>query len=117
MGDRTFHEWLSEDASSTDHLREIGRSERTVSGIGRWPMGWLQGTGAVCYERAEGRVQRERRGRRPEAGFVRGLVKTAILPTAVANASDHYALVTSEGAARGRRGSMNMGMSMEPVSR
>ena len=98
VGDRTFHEWLSPDTRE-DHLRPIGNSRRAVSGIDGWPLEWLEGTGVVCYERAAGRVSRERGGK-PEAAFVQGLVKTGTLPTAVANSSDHYALVTREGASR-----------------
>ena len=99
VGERTFHEWLS-DKPEEDRLRPIARSERTVSGVDSWPLSWLAGeTGVVCYERVAARVQRERGGR-ADAGFARGLVKTAVLPTAVANASDHYALVTRDGVER-----------------
>ena len=44
------------------------------------------------YERAAGRAsaERTRRGRRIEAKFVQGLVKTHELPTLVASPSDHY---------------------------
>ena len=67
-----------------------------MRGLAEWQLGWLKTTGAVCYERAAGRVQQERGGV-ADAGFTRGLVKTSVLPTAVANASDHYVMISPQG--------------------
>ena len=98
-GERTFHEFLSADPERTDRLRDIRASARSLEGIKRWPLGWLVCPGAVCYERMAARIAKERSGK-ADARFMRGIVKTQTLPTAVANASDHYILVTSEGEAR-----------------
>ena len=39
----------------------------------------------------------QERGGRADVRFVRGLVKTRVLPTAVANASDHYVVISPGG--------------------
>ena len=90
----TFHRWLATD-TSRERLRDIGKSTRILKGIAHWDLSWMDTAGVICYERAAERVASERprcRGK-PEAAFVRGLVKTIELPTAVANASDHYVLL------------------------
>ena len=91
LGGRTFHEWLSVEPGK-DRLRDISKGNRTLAGLARWPLGWLEVPGVVCYERAVARIAAERGGR-ADAAFVQGLVKTVKLPTAVANASDHYVVV------------------------
>ena len=50
-------------------------------------MGWLTCPGVVCYEMACGRVkdEREKLGRKLDEKFVRSLVHTRDLPTAVAS--------------------------------
>ena len=58
-------------------------------GISRWPLGWLDRPGVVCYERADGRIVGESGGIATES-LVRRLVKTGALPTAVSSPSDHY---------------------------
>ena len=87
----TFHAWLSRDPTK-ERLRDIANSARIIEGISRWPLGWLTEPGVICYERAEGRIRRERGGRITE-DMVRTLVKTTDLPTALANTSDHYVVV------------------------
>ena len=39
-GNRTFHEFLSRDASR-DRLRDISASARSLEGIKTWPLEWL----------------------------------------------------------------------------
>jgi hypothetical protein len=75
-----------------DRLRDIGKCKRITDGLRGWPLGWLRGRGIVCYERAHGRVRAERAGR-PDAAFLKGVVKQKVLPTAVASDSDHYVVV------------------------
>jgi hypothetical protein len=78
-----------------DRLRDIKKNNRILLGLSKWPLGWLEEPGVVCYERAEGRVRKERPGcdGSPDEEFTRGLVKATELPTAVANASDHYVVL------------------------
>jgi hypothetical protein len=52
----------------------------------------LDQAAVVCFERADGRVRTERGGK-PDTSFLRGVVKTEELPTAVANAADHYVVL------------------------
>ena len=75
-----------------DRLRDISKCRRITDGLQGWPLGWLRGRGVVCYERAHGRVRAERGGK-PDAAFLRGVVKQQVLPTAVASDSDHYVVV------------------------
>ena len=93
-GPATFHGWLSMDPQR-DRLRDIKKNNRILLGISKWPLNWLTEPGVVCYERAQGRVKKERPAcdGSPDVGFTRGLVKFTELPTAVANASDHYVVV------------------------
>jgi hypothetical protein len=90
-GSQTFHSWLSKNWDQ-DRLRDIGRSKRITKGISAWPLSWMRVTGVVCYERSAGRV-RDERGGDADATFMRGIVKTRVLPTAVANPSDHYVVL------------------------
>ena len=73
--------------------RPIQKSRRILDGVGKWPLGWLKKKGAVCYERAAGRVVRERGGR-PDSAFLKGVVRQVELPTLTANASDHYVILS-----------------------
>ena len=99
FGPETFHAWLSDDASK-DRLRDMAATPRITEMVFSWPLHWMEGTiGVICVERAKGRIRDERGGKVDEA-FVRGLVKTKSLPTALANASNHYVLVS--GGAEGR---------------
>ena len=75
-----------------DKLRDISKCKRITGGLAGWPLGWLRGRGVVCFERANGRVRAERGGQ-PDAAFLKGVVKTKTLPTAVASDSDHYVVV------------------------
>ena len=75
-----------------DRLKDIRKSQRIMAGVTKWPLGWLRGPGVVCYERAAGRIKNERHGR-PDAEFMKGVVKQEALPTAVASASDHYVVL------------------------
>ena len=84
-------DWISKDPR-TERLRDIRKSTRITSGLKQWPLEWLKEPGVVCYERAEGRVRRERGGV-PDAAFLRGVVRTRVLPTALASTSDHYVLL------------------------
>ena len=90
-GPASFRAWLAKDASA-ERLRDISKNRRILQGLQEWPLGWLQGPGVVCYERAAGRLRQERGGV-PDEAFVRGLVKTTELPTALASPSDHYVVV------------------------
>ncbi|KAL3903858.1 MAG: hypothetical protein SGPRY_011508, partial [Prymnesium sp.] len=49
-------------------------------------------SGVVCYERAAGRVQRERSGM-ADSSFMEGVIRLEVLPTAVASRSDHYVVI------------------------
>ena len=93
-GPASFLDWLA-DQPKKERLRDITKSKRTFDGIKKWPLTWLRGRGAVCYERAHGRIRRERGGK-PDAEFLKGVVKTHVLPTAVASESDHYVIVDPE---------------------
>ena len=66
---------------------------RVLDGLQSWPLSWLRERGVICYERAAGRIRDERGGRLDES-FLYGVVKTRELPTAIANASGHYILLT-----------------------
>ena len=94
----TFHKWLAEEPE-TERLRPIERSARIVNGLRRWPLRWLTRPAVVCYERMAARVDDERDGY-ASAAFLRGVVATEELPTAVSAAADHYALVSTDGSAR-----------------
>ena len=91
-GPESFHAWLSPQVSR-DRLRDISTCYRILSGIRAWPLQWLRKRGVVCYERAAGRIDQERGGR-PDAQFMKGVVKLTELATATGNASDHYVLLT-----------------------
>ena len=104
----TFHVWLSKDPT-LDRLRDISRSCRIMKGVSRWPLGWLERPGVICYERAVARVTSERGGFAEEQ-FLRGVVHQTNLPTAVAAESDHYVVV-------GPGGSLPRFMSVEEVGR
>ena len=91
-GPQTFHAWLSARPAKDKH-RCIRKSTRILEGVGSWPLGWMKKTGAICFERAEGRVRKERSGR-PDGAFLRGVVKFDELLTATANPSDHYVILT-----------------------
>ena len=45
-GPATFHSWLAEDPTA-ERLRDISRSPRILTGLARWPLGWLATDGAV----------------------------------------------------------------------
>jgi hypothetical protein len=90
-GPATFHDWLAAEPKR-ERLRDIRKCRRILDGIGRWPLGWMEEVGVVCFERALGRIEQERGGE-ADADFMRGVVKTSVLPTAVASASDHYVVL------------------------
>ena len=94
-GPVTFHVWLAEDPT-TERQRDISNNKRITDGIAKWPLGWLHSDAVICYERAAGRVRKERPGceGRPDAKFTRGFVKTHRLPTALANDGDHYVVIS-----------------------
>ena len=94
----TFHKWLAEEPE-TERLRPIARSARIVNGLRRWPLRWLARPAVVCYERMAARVDDERDGY-ASAAFLRGVVATEDLPTAVSAAADQYVLVSPDGSAR-----------------
>ena len=91
-GPPSFHSWLSTNPRA-DRARDLKKSRRIVNGLKKWPLSWLKKTGVVCYERADGRIRRERGGK-ADGAFLRGVVKTVELPTATANASDHYVVLS-----------------------
>ena len=58
----------------------------------KWPVGWLRRRGVACFERALGRVAKERtdKGKALDGSFMEGVITTSVLPTAVACNTDHY---------------------------
>ena len=94
QGPASFHDWLGPGVQG-EKLRDVEKSKRMLEGVSCWPLGWLDETGVVCYERALGRVHRERPEANgiPDETFTKRLVKTVHLPTAVANAADHYVVI------------------------
>ena len=88
---QTLATWLSADVSQ-DRLRDISKSKRITQGIQKWDTSWLDKPGVIVYERAAARVSDERAGK-CRAEFARALIKHETLPTATANASDHYVLL------------------------
>ena len=80
------------DRPELDRARDVSRSQRMLTGIARWPLTWLDRPGIVCYERAHGRIRHEGGGIASEA-LVRSVVKVDIVPTAVAQSSDHYVVL------------------------
>lgn len=97
-GIATFHKWLSR-VPGEDRHRQLLVGGRAQDGIATWPLDWLTAAGAVCYERAAGRLSAEFGGEPSEAA-VRTLIRTDVLPTAVASAADHYLLVSPGGEVR-----------------
>ena len=91
-------DWIARDLSK-ERLRPLQRSKRAWEGLARWPLSWMDAPGVICYERAAGRIEEERGGV-VDAAFVKRLVHTSCLPTAVASASDHYILVQPSQAPR-----------------
>ena len=91
-GPKTFHAWLSAKPGKDRH-RPISKSRRILDGVSKWPLGWLKKRGAVCYERAAGRISSERGGR-PDSAFMRGVVRVRELATLTGNSSDHYVILT-----------------------
>jgi len=91
----SFHRWLAQEPGE-ERQRGIAGNNRILDGVAGWDLRWLEGTGAICYERAASRVANERPGcgGMPDASFMRGVVSTEILPTATANGGDHYVLVS-----------------------
>ena len=90
----TFHGWLAADPAK-ERMRSIANNARITGGLANWDLSWLDEVGVVAYERAAGRVRNERPGGGQVRGdFARGLVHTRTLPTAVANGSDHYVVVS-----------------------
>ena len=59
--------WLAEDPT-TERQRDISNNKRLTDGIAKWPLGWLHSDAVVCYERAAGRVRKERPGCQGLAG-------------------------------------------------
>ena len=100
-GPATFHAWLAADPS-TEHARDINDSTRILDGVGKWRMGWLDRPGVIVYERAQGRIGKERKGCKgtPDLVFTQALVFTQNLPTALANPSDHYVVIAPGGGMR-----------------
>ena len=93
-GPMSFHRWLGRGVQG-EKVRCTEKSKRMLKGVAQWPLAWLEREGVVCYERALGRVKSERPGSDgvPDEEFVQGLVKIWDLPTAVANAADHYVVL------------------------
>lgn len=93
-GPASFHCWLGRGVQG-EKTRATEKSQRMLTGLSQWPIDWLTREGVVCYERALGRVQKERPGADgvPDEDFVQGLVKIWDLPTAVASAADHYVVL------------------------
>ena len=96
-GPMSFHRWLGRGVQG-EKVRCTEKSKRMLTGVAQWPLAWLEREGVVCYERALGRVKSERPGSDgvPDEEFVQGLVKIWDLPTAVANAADHYVVLLPE---------------------
>ena len=84
----SFRSWLS-DEPWKDRMRSIAKCDRIKKGVSRWDVSWLTGPGVTCFERAKERVDAERAGR-PDATFLKGVVRSVELPRAIASLSDHY---------------------------
>ena len=93
-GPISLQEWLGPGIQG-EKLRQVEKSDRMLKGLEKWPLDWMTEPGVVVYERAHGRIVRERplRDGRPDTEFTKGLVKTIELPTAVANPADHYVVL------------------------
>ena len=83
----TFHGWLAVNPRS-ERLRDVADNLRVLKGVQTWPMGWITEPVVFCFERANARVHSERGGHADER-FMRGVVNTIMLPTALGNASTH----------------------------
>ena len=97
-GPATFHVWFSKNPGKDRH-RLITKSRRILDGVGSWPLGWLKQRAVVCYERAAGRIDRERGGH-SDSAFMRRVVRQQELRTLTANAPDHYVVLTPKKAPR-----------------
>ena len=97
----TFEELLSKEPSR-DRAHSMAGRHRVLAALRRWDFEWLTGVGVICFERHAGRVEAERPGCNgaPTATFLRGVVRRAVLPTAVSNRADHYILVDASGPVR-----------------
>jgi len=87
---------------SKERLRSIAKNERVKRVVAKWPTSKLQQAGVACIERAVGRLEEEHPNwdGKPTTAFMRGLVHTDTLPTAVGSAADHYVLVEKGGSVR-----------------
>ena len=87
----TFRAWLSK-VPSRDRHREWAVDSRAALGVAKWKVPASCAGGVIVYERAWGRIQKERPGCAgvPDRKFVRGLVHASVLPTALASDGDHY---------------------------
>ena len=52
-------DWFHPDPEGL-RVRPIAPSQRIVDGLKKWPLGWVDTVGVVCYERSAGRVRAER---------------------------------------------------------
>ena len=52
---RTIAEWFHPHPDGLK-VRPIAKSKRTLGGLAKWPLGWMDRMGVVCYERAANRV-------------------------------------------------------------
>ena len=93
-GPDSASQWLMP-AGQGGRGRSIDKCNRILDGVKKWPLGWLKGPAVIVYERAHGRIRRERAGSNgaPDEAFVRGLVKEHELPTLTANPADHYVVL------------------------
>jgi hypothetical protein len=92
---RGLRDVLEDDEASRGPARGMAGNVRVTEGLSKWPLEKLKGRGVICFERAMGRMASEHPGwkGRPTAKYMRGLIHTEGLPTAVGGASDHYVLV------------------------
>mmetsp|Transcript_18317 Transcript_18317/g.27531 ORF Transcript_18317/g.27531 Transcript_18317/m.27531 type:complete len:340 (-) Transcript_18317:118-1137(-) len=95
----TFHKWLAE-RPEEERQRPLSAGGRAHGGLIRWPLDGLTSPGVICYERAIGRLHAEKATLAPNEDAMRLILHMEILPTAVANAADHYLLVGPMGEAR-----------------
>ena len=92
-GPASFTAWLEEPGRA--ERRPMAKCKRMLAGIAKWDLRWMRAPHVVCYERAAGRIRKERPGcrGRPDERFTRGLLQASVLHTAVASGGDHRVLL------------------------
>ena len=100
-GPKSYQTWLRQERmTATKDRRKLEDCPSIIDGIATWKLDWLKGRAVVCYERAKARLENERtkKGLRADEAFMQGVVKEHELNTALANPSDHYVIISANGA-------------------